>query len=50
MDESVAAADARNHVSLPGAGRAEAVLGTGLTYKAKASEMCGRYGVAFADA
>ncbi|MFC0407316.1 cupin domain-containing protein [Roseomonas elaeocarpi] len=41
MTEPTAAAAPRNHVSLPGAGRVEAVLGTVATYKAEASETGG---------
>jgi quercetin dioxygenase-like cupin family protein len=42
MSGAVSVAEARNHFSLPEAGRAEAVLGTGVTYKVEASETGGQ--------
>jgi quercetin dioxygenase-like cupin family protein len=42
MNEATTVPDARNHFSWPGTGRSEAVLGTGVTYKAEASETGGQ--------
>lgn len=42
MNDTTSTTNAANHFSLPGAGRAETILGTGMTYKAEASETGGR--------
>ncbi|MDT7952796.1 MAG: cupin domain-containing protein [Acetobacteraceae bacterium] len=42
MSETINEHDVLNHVSLPGAGRTEAVLGTHATYKAEASDTAGQ--------
>lgn len=42
MNEAIDATGTCNHLSLPGAGRAEAVLGTSMIYKAEASETGGQ--------
>jgi len=42
MDSGGSAAGGVNHFSLPGGGRAEAVLGTSMIYKAEASQTGGR--------
>ena len=42
MSETINSDNVRNHFSLPGAGRTEAVLGTFATYKAEASETGGQ--------
>ena len=41
MDNASSTTEGANHFSQPGAGRAEAVLGTTLTYKAEASQTGG---------